>query len=108
MSAVLRGRAGCRSSPARLLRSPARCIRIRSMRNIAAGGIPTTPPILVRWSELAESSTSMRNHRRSSLSFDRRQLLKGGVALGALTAIPAAEALPDTTESDDRQYWVQI
>jgi hypothetical protein len=55
----------------------------------------------------------MRNHRRSSFlsrdpRLDRRQLLKGGVALGALTAMPSVEALSATTEGDDRQYWVQI
>ncbi|MGC2402146.1 MAG: DUF2264 domain-containing protein, partial [Acidobacteriaceae bacterium] len=52
----------------------------------------------------------MRNHNLTiSANIDRRKLLKGGVALGALAAIPSpSQAAPAATEGNDREYWVEV
>jgi hypothetical protein len=52
----------------------------------------------------------MRNRNLTGAAkIDRRELLKGGVALGALVAVPvSSRAAPAAAESNDRGYWVQV
>src|ERR1700760_4577222 len=43
------------------------------------------------------------------MNIDRREFLKSGAALGAVSALPTrADATPVHTEGDDREYWIQV